>query len=185
MFGRKFKLQFYLLAVSIVLILYSLIFLQLYSINLENYYARNRLLIRYVENFLRESEILLINKKYKEFERFLVFFYNSSKLRKRDVSILALNLSINLTGKKINYSLILFDEINYNLNISSDKSFSFIMVIPKRYYSGILDFERNSTVLIRFNNFYFEVFCKELCTFLVSIYREKESEIVKTLKVEI
>lgn len=185
MFGKLFKSQFYIIATSLLVLIYSLGIFNMYffEYNKSFYYMKNRLSIKYLENYIKEAELLLINQKFERFISFSEFFYNISKLRNKLINILFFNVSI--ADKAINYSLFFFSEKNLSINISSDKTYVNIELLPKKSYWGNITYENSSLLVLKFENLSFNISCKKRCIYLLIKYIYDKNEIIKIFELKI
>lgn len=73
MFGKKFKLQFFIISTVLFLLIFSINFVYFRAIT-KNYYIENSVNIKLIDNYIDESQFLLSNGRFLEFINFTNFF---------------------------------------------------------------------------------------------------------------
>jgi len=175
-----FKLQIFITITTIVILIFSVSLIFVYSFYEPNY-LEIYILKKELENYLTESEMLLSNKKLQEFLDFSNFFYNVSIQKRMNVKILFLNFTF--YDNFINFSFIDFSKNPLTINISSDNDSKIIILSPFVMNSTSLTYNSSKiiTVRIQSESYIHNFECKNECYFLVIFYGSKDLQIVGTL----
>lgn len=182
MFGKKLKLQFFIVATAIFLLIFSVNFFYFGYLSKKTNYLGNSIVLKTIDNYLTEAKFLLENKKKSEFFNFSEFFINVSKKRNLIIEVLFLNISLDFSQKKVNCEIYLFAEREYFLNISSDIDSLAFNLEPKSLKNINISFENSQLINIAiFNSSFFKVYCESNCNFLISMGYKDDIKIVKSL----
>ena len=175
-----FKLQIFITITTIIILIFSVSLIFVYSLYEPNY-LEIYILKKELENYLTESETLLSNKKLQEFLDFSKFFYNVSIQKRMNVKILFLNFTF--YNNSSNFSYISFSKNPLTLNISSNNDSKIIILNPFIMNSTNLTYEnsKNITLRIQSESYIHNFECKNECYFLVIFYGSRDLQISGTL----